>query len=88
MHRVHFINDLFISGGYRGGPRGGGGPMRGGPPHAQRNHRGGGGGPRGAREPLKFDGEFDFETANAQFDKDKIEKEIKKLTIGDNNECK
>jgi len=65
-----------MRGGFRGAPRGQGGPMRG-PP--QRNHRGGG--PR--REPLKFDGEFDFETANAQFDKDKIEKELKKLTIGE-----
>lgn len=66
-----------MRGGFRGGPRGGGGgPMRGAPP---RNHRGGG--PR--REPLKFEGEFDFETANAQFDKEKIEKELKKLTITD-----
>ena len=33
--------------------------------------------------PLKFDGEFDFEEANAQFDKDEIERELKeKLTIG------
>lgn len=33
--------------------------------------------------PLKFEGEFDFEEANAQFDKDEIERELKeKLTIG------
>ena len=32
---------------------------------------------------LKFDGEFDFETANAQFDKEEIEKELKdKLNVG------
>lgn len=64
-----------MRGGFRGGPRGG--PMRGGPPRGR-------GGPRGVREsPLKFEGEFDFETANAQFDKEKIEKELKKLTIGE-----
>lgn len=33
---------------------------------------------------LKFDGEFDFESANAQFDKENIEKELKeKLSLGD-----
>jgi protein LSM14 len=32
---------------------------------------------------LKFDRDFDFESANAQFDKDQIEKELKeKLVIG------
>jgi len=32
---------------------------------------------------LHFDGEFDFETSNAQFDKVQIEKELKeKLTLG------
>ena len=56
-------------GGGRGGPRGGGG-MRG---------RGG----RGGKEPLKFDGDYDFETANAQFHKDEIEKEMKKLNISE-----
>jgi len=30
---------------------------------------------------LKFDKEFDFESANAQFDKDMIEKELKKLVL-------
>ncbi len=33
------------------------------------------------REPIKFDGDFDFESANAKFDKDELEKELKKLTI-------
>jgi len=43
--------------------------------------RGSGGRQQGSA--LRFDGEFDFETSNAQFDKDKIEKELKeKLTIG------
>jgi len=66
-----------MRGGFRGGPRGGGGPMRGAPQRGR-------GGPRGVREsPLKFEGEFDFESANAQFDKEKIEKELKKLTIGE-----
>nr|KAG5712639.1 hypothetical protein BaRGS_029694 [Batillaria attramentaria] len=33
-------------------------------------------------EPLKFEGDFDFESSNAQFDKEEIEKELKqKLTI-------
>ena len=40
-------------------------------------------GQRGGRsaEPLKFDTEFDFESSNAQFAKDDIEKELKNLTI-------
>lgn len=38
---------------------------------------------RKVESPLKFEGEFDFEEANAQFDKDEIERELKeKLTIG------
>ena len=42
---------------------------------------------RGKREsPLKFEGDFDFETSNAQFDKEEIEKELKKLTIGKFNQ--
>lgn len=71
-----------ISGGFRGGPRGGPGPrgpMSGGP-------RGRGGPRPGSKEPLKFEGEFDFESANAKFDKDEIEKELKKLTIGDSKD--
>jgi protein LSM14 len=42
---------------------------------------------RSAGPQLKFEGEFDFETANAQFDKEQIEKELKeKLTIGDKSD--
>jgi len=42
--------------------------------------RGRGRGGRGGQ--LKFDGEFDFETSNQQFNKEDIEKELKeKLTI-------
>lgn len=65
--------------GYRGGfPRGG--PR--GPPRGQ-SSRGRGGQGR-AREPLKFEGDYDFESANAQFDKDEIERELKeKLTLSD-----
>lgn len=53
-----------------------------------RGNQGGGGRGRPSnrpqREPLKFDGEFDFESANAQFDKEQIEKEIKeKLTLSE-----
>ena len=37
---------------------------------------------RSAAPELKFDGEFDFESANAQFNKDEIEQELKeKCTI-------
>lgn len=63
----------------RGAPRGG--SARGAP-------RGHSQAPRGRQpnrphnEPLKFEGEFDFESANAQFDKEEIERELKqKLTI-------
>ena len=35
------------------------------------------------QSPLKFEGDFDFESSNAKFDKDEIEKELKKLTIGE-----
>jgi FDF domain len=44
--------------------------------------RGRGGRPQNDSSKLRFDGEFDFETSNAQFDKEQIEKELKeKLTI-------
>ena len=43
------------------------------PRRRRSNQRGGrGGGPRG--EPLKFDSEFDFESANEKFNKEDIEK--------------
>ena len=48
-------------------------------------HRGAarGSGGRQQSSALRFDGEFDFETSNAQFDKVQIEKELKeKLTLG------
>jgi len=48
-------------------------------------HRGAprGSGGRQQGSALRFDGEFDFETSNAQFDKVQIEKELKeKLTLG------
>lgn len=60
--------------------------MRGGPPRGGPGQRGRGGhGQRGGRsaEPLKFDTEFDFETSNAQFAKDDIEKELKNLSLTD-----
>ena len=58
-------------------------------PHPDTGNRGGPGpvsrsgpGPAAGTQ-LKFDGEFDFEQSNAQFDKEQIEKELKeKLTIG------
>ncbi|CAG5124130.1 unnamed protein product [Candidula unifasciata] len=60
--------------------------IRGGPPRG--GHRGvapRGQGMRGGRssEPLKFDTDFDFETSNAQFDKEDIEKELKNLSLSD-----
>jgi len=46
--------------------------------------RGRGGRPQGDSSQLRFDNEFDFETSNAQFDKEQIEKELKeKLTISE-----
>lgn len=52
--------------------------MRGG----NRPQRSRGGGNRGD-SGLHFDVEFDFESSNAKFDKEQIEKELKeKLTIG------
>ena len=66
-------------GGYRGAPRGGprgGGSARGGAPRGRGGRQG---------ESLKFEEEFDFESANAQFDKEEIERELKeKLVIGMN----
>ncbi|XP_052060194.1 protein LSM14 homolog A-like isoform X1 [Mytilus californianus] len=60
-------------GAHRGGPRGG--SARGGAPRGRGGRHG---------DPLKFEEEFDFETANAQFDKEEIERELKeKLVIGD-----
>ena len=57
----------------RGGPpRGGRGNMRG---HGQRGGR--------SSEPLKFDTDFDFETSNAQFEKEAIEKELKNLSLSE-----
>ena len=59
---------------YRGEYRGGRG-QRGSPRGRQPTNR-----PQ--REPLKFEGDFDFESSNAQFDKDQIEKELKqKLSL-------
>ena len=71
---------------FRGGSGRDGAPQRG----SMAGGRGAGGGQgrgraqnRPPREPLKFDGEFDFESSNAQFDKEQIEKELKeKLTLG------
>ncbi|XP_005100790.1 protein LSM14 homolog A isoform X2 [Aplysia californica] len=69
--------------------------MRGGPPRGGQRNVQRGQGQRGGRsaEPLKFDTDFDFETSNAQFAKDDIEKELKlknlslndKSVNGDNN---
>jgi len=60
------------------------GSMRGGMPRGGFAPRGDGIRPvRFAPPPqLKFDGEFDFESANAQFNKEEIEQELKeKLTV-------
>lgn len=60
-------------GGQQGGQRGG---------SAQRQSARGRGSRRQNAESLKFEDDFDFESSNAQFDKDEIEKELKqKLTI-------
>ncbi|BFZ12629.1 hypothetical protein BsWGS_15666 [Bradybaena similaris] len=59
--------------------------VRGGPPRGHRGIAPRGQGMRGGRssEPLKFDTDFDFETSNAQFDKEDIEKELKNLSLSD-----
>lgn len=44
---------------------------------------GGGGPPPPRTEPLKFEGDFDFDAANAEFDKDKITAELRKISISD-----
>lgn len=60
-----------------------GGFPRGGPRGPPRGQSGRGRSSGRSHEPLKFEGEFDFESANAQFDKDEIERELKeKLTLG------
>lgn len=62
----------------RSAPRGG--PRSGAPPRQNMRGRGSW---RQSSEPLKFESDFDFESSNAQFDKEEIEKELKqKLTIG------
>lgn len=61
-----------------------GGPPRGGPRGAPRGQSARGRGAGHARDSLKFEGEFDFESSNAQFDKEEIERELKqKLTLGE-----
>lgn len=78
---LHLDGLVFFAGGggYRGAPRGGprgGGSARGGAPRGRGGRQG---------ESLKFEEEFDFESANAQFDKEEIERELKeKLVIGIN----
>ncbi|KAI8504465.1 Protein LSM14 A [Branchiostoma belcheri] len=63
----------------RGGPRGGGGPRPQSGPNQNRP-----GSQNRPREPIKFDTDFDFESANAQFDKDALSKEMEeKLKITD-----
>ena len=62
----------------RGGPRG---ALRGGPRGHPQRGRGQG---RKTESPLKFEEEFDFEEANAHFNKEEIERELKqKLTISE-----
>lgn len=72
------LNLLFqLDTGFRGGP------PRGGPRGAPRGQSARGRGAGHSRDSLKFDGEFDFESSNAQFDKEEIERELKqKLTLG------
>ncbi|XP_064639989.1 protein LSM14 homolog car-1-like isoform X2 [Lineus longissimus] len=57
-------------------------------PHPAQINRGRGRRPppgldRRQKEPLKFETEFDFEESNAKFDKEELEKELKKLTLND-----
>lgn len=78
----HFENRSY------GGPRGGGNFH-----HEGQNHRGaggnrGGGAPRGRPphgQPLKFDGDYDFEGANAKFQEtlDQVREMMAKADLGD-----
>lgn len=90
QYRDSYQRDRPVSGTYargRGNNNNRGGGFRGGPPRGQRGApRGSSGRGRGQgrQEPIKFEGEFDFESSNAQFDKEEIERELKqKLTLGD-----
>lgn len=57
------------------------GPPRGGRPQGQRRGSGGGGG-----GTFRYDSEFDFESANARFNKEVLEEEFKqKLSIDDHS---
>lgn len=74
----------------RGNNRGGsgfrGGSARGGIRGAPRGQSARGRGSGRPHEPIKFEGEFDFESSNAQFDKEEIERELKqKLTLDDSS---
>ena len=78
-------------GGARGGPltgfttRGRGTSQRGGV--ASHRTRGGSNNGAAARQPLRYDSDFDFDSANALFSKESLEVEIKtKLRIDDNEE--
>ena len=62
---------------YRGPPRGG---------RHQGPRRGGGGGRGGSAGTFRYDSEFDFESANARFNKEVLEEEFKqKLNIDDHS---
>ena len=81
---AHFVIKYHCIGGYQG--QGGGrdyrGPPRGGRQQGQR--RGGRGG--GSAGTFRYDSEFDFESANARFNKEVLEEEFKqKLNIDDHS---
>ena len=64
------MNVLLLYSGGRGGRRNSrGGPRRGGGPSNQQDH------------PYRFENDFDFESANAQFDKEVVEQEFKRLHV-------
>jgi len=71
----------FVEGGQNNNYRGNSAPR--GQRGAPRGHSARGRGASHTREPIKFEGEFDFEKSNAEFDKEQIERELKeKLTLG------
>ena len=76
---LHFFTQQFLKSDFTcSGGRGGWRNSRAGPRSGSR-----GGGPPNQHEPTyRYENDFDFESANAQFDKRVLEEEFKKLRVG------
>ena len=65
------------------------GPPRGGSYPSQHQHRPPRGGASGGNGPVyRYDSEFDFESANARFNKEVFEEEFKQLHVDDKSETR